>query len=168
MEVRGRSAEPAAQKDKQTRQKINKVSVPYCNTRTRIYGFKDQDKHGPQSVASFLPVNSQTKMFHIFMQKYLECSNVFHPHHKLISFSEDALSSTLALILLALSNNGCIFLFLGEVQRGDLRSWRLLGRGGRLRGRCGRLLMSRGWGRRGGWRRCGRLGDCSRLGRRWW
>lgn len=53
-----------------------------------------------------------------FEQKvtYLKSPNVFNSHHKLVSFSEDALTATLTLILLTLSSDGSVFLLLREMQ----------------------------------------------------
>lgn len=64
------------------------------------------------------------------LQSQLECADVFSANHKLIPLSEDSLTTTLTILLLALSGDGSVVLLLGQVERGDLRRWGILWGGG--------------------------------------
>lgn len=70
-----------------------------------------------KSQCRFCGFEDGTKMSH-FRHKshYLKSSNVFNSHDELVPFSEDALTTTLALIFLTFSSNGSIFLLLSKMQ----------------------------------------------------
>lgn len=86
---------------------IDSVSFPFTRKQATFFLFLEN-----KVLSDSVTVNGRN---HISC-KYLESSNVFHPYHKLVPFSKDALASTLALILLTFSSDGSIFLLLGKVQ----------------------------------------------------